>query len=380
MTTNETSTTTSSHQRSSSSSSSSSSLSLFSRRCLLRIRLVWRDPSLRKGVVHLGILLYFLFLTLSSARFFSARSIFTSGRNNTLCRDHGELGLADVDYCMGFTTSTPAVSPSSLKWEEEMKGEGDQQQQQQQKQSQQRSVRYSKFLLFETDAWPIKYAKRVVEHLKEHAVLYLIDVPGAKFSHAIYTSHLTGQPHTNYKGEPIKGDSLIRSMKRAKLLTTTSSSSSSPSSTTRTSGSGSGSGYALSSYGNESYPLRYVGPEWSYLSMLGPASVYKSSFVEVDIQPEPLDVSHRHPYPFFFESGDIGWFYSYLFNLKQQGLSMISHSGVFDHRQHGEHRRQGASGKKFPYTDMMADTLQGAHLLFSTLHFSHSPLSQHPGI
>jgi hypothetical protein len=61
---------------------------------------------------------------------------------------------------------------------------------------------------------------------KENAIMYHVDVPGAKYSHAIYTSILTGQVPTNWKGEPIVADHLIKSMVRS------------------------------------NYKLQYIGPEW----------------------------------------------------------------------------------------------------------------------
>jgi hypothetical protein len=54
-----------------------------------------------------------------------------------------------------------------------------------------------------------------MEHYKDHGVSYLIDIPGAKYSHAIYTSQFTGQLPTNYAGKPIEGDHLVRSLLRA---------------------------------------------------------------------------------------------------------------------------------------------------------------------
>lgn len=68
-----------------------------------------------------------------------------------------------------------------------------------------------RFVLFATDCWPVGEAADVLEHFKEHGVSYAIDIPGAKYSHAIWTSYLTGQLPTNYKGEPIQGDHFIKS-------------------------------------------------------------------------------------------------------------------------------------------------------------------------
>lgn len=196
--------------------------------------------------------------------------------------------------------------------------------------------RYSKFLAFVTDCWPIKYAKEVLEHYKvsaesvtlfelslsfekDHSVSYFVDIPGAKYSHAIYTAYLTGQLPTNYKGEPIAGDHLVRSLKRSQLPT---------------------------------YNFRYIGPEWSFLAIFGKDNYY-SFFDQVKIEKEALDIPYQHPYPFFFEN-NWNFYNNYLEELRHEGLSMFAHSGVFDHRQHGEHRGLGPSGTAFPRTDKMA--------------------------
>lgn len=70
--------------------------------------------------------------------------------------------------------------------------------------------RVRRFVLFATDCWPVAEAGDVLDHFKEHAVAYAIDIPGAKYSHAIWTSYLTGQLPTNYKGDPIRGDHFIK--------------------------------------------------------------------------------------------------------------------------------------------------------------------------
>jgi hypothetical protein len=67
-----------------------------------------------------------------------------------------------------------------------------------------------RFVMFATDCWPVGEAGDVLDHFKDHAVAYAIDIPGAKYSHAIWTSYLTGQLPTNYKGDPIQGDHFIK--------------------------------------------------------------------------------------------------------------------------------------------------------------------------
>lgn len=153
-----------------------------------------------------------------------------------------------------------------------------------------------------------------------------MDIPGAKFSHAIYSSYFTGQLPTNYKGTAIAGDHIIRAMKRNNKV---------------------------------SYKLRYIGPEWSFLSIWGKEN-YDTFFDKVEIKNEPLDVNYEHPYPFFFEDMEANSFFRhYLRDLKSNGASMFAHSGVFDHRQHGEHKGLGPASEEFPKTERMSKVLTG---------------------
>jgi len=379
-------------EKSTSSEATEATIVLQKRFRIMTLRSLLQHPMSRKVVVFTIAFFYFAWITRSAVNFFNARSIHTSGQLNTNCLQ-ASIDAHATETTFSSSSSSPSPSPhppppspplsSSLDYCLGF------------------PTRFSRFLLFETDSWAIKYAQKVIDHYRDHAVVYHIDVPGAKFSHAIYTSHLTGQPHTNYRGDPIVGDSLIKAMKRASAYRSSSPSSSSASSFV------SQQQQRLISTTNN-YSLRYVGPEWSFLAMVGPPEKYPESFDLIQIEPEPLDVHHRHPYPFFFESDVVSeslmasltpspqpqpplppsssssssstpsssastssqqqqqpqqhlqplTFFEYLSLMKKDGQSMVTHTGVFDHRQHGEHRHQGPAGKKFPYTDMMADTLQ----------------------
>ena len=159
--------------------------------------------------------------------------------------------------------------------------------------------------------------------IKSHSIVYHVDVPGSKFSHAIYTSYMTGQLPTNYNGDPIPGDHLVRSMKRSP---------------------------------KNDYRFNYVGPEWSFLAIFGKQN-YATFFEETRIERESLDINFVHPYPFFFEYSSTMSMTNYLEELKRKDQSMFAHTGVFDHRQHGEHRGLGPEGENFPHTDNMARIL-----------------------
>jgi hypothetical protein len=193
---------------------------------------------------------------------------------------------------------------------------------------------FDKFLMFFTDCWPHAYAKNIFEAYKENAQIFLVDIPGAKYSHAIYTAYLTGQLTTNYEGKPIAGDHIVRSMKR---------------SFTR---------QGKESAADAAYPMRYIGPEWSFLAIFGKDNYDTFFDQEVRMYKEALDQPFRHPYPFFFEPPQAQYWDDYRKALVDSGGSMMAHSGVMDHRQHGEHRGLGPSGTSFPRTDEMAVQMQ----------------------
>lgn len=52
---------------------------------------------------------------------------------------------------------------------------------------------WDRFLFFITDGLSRAYAEDTYEAFREHSVSYTVHVPGYKFSHAIYTSWLTGE-------------------------------------------------------------------------------------------------------------------------------------------------------------------------------------------
>jgi hypothetical protein len=50
--------------------------------------------------------------------------------------------------------------------------------------------------------------------------------------------------------------------------------------------------------------------------------------------------------------------------MKKRDESMIAHSGVFDHRQHGEHRGLGPEGENFPNTGLNFNLLSSFSFQF----------------
>jgi hypothetical protein len=189
-----------------------------------------------------------------------------------------------------------------------------------------------KFIMFFTDSFPHNYGKDLFPHFESHSQVYLINIPGAKYSHAIYTSFMTGQVATNYEGKTIDGDHLVRSMKRSFVRP------------------------GVDSRGERvSYPVRYYGPEWSLLAIFGNHNYGTFFNAGVHVQSEALDINFIHPYPFFFEDQKAtDLFRGVREDIAAKGQSVFVHTGVMDHRQHGEHLGLGPSGKAFPHTDTMA--------------------------
>src|SRR3989338_7502555 len=160
--------------------------------------------------------------------------------------------------------------------------------------------------MFVTDGWPIQYAKETISQYRDHAHIWGINVPGSKYSHAIYTAFFTGQPHTNYMGFPLSGDSLLDSIVDSAVC---------PSS-----------------------KIEYVGPKWSLYDVL---PEHKDLlFDRVTLFEESLDLPYTHAYPFFFENTNSGLgkfdVSHFLDSLASSGHSLIAHSAFFDHLQHGE--------------------------------------------
>jgi hypothetical protein len=78
-------------------------------------------------------------------------------------------------------------------------------------------TQYNKFLIVITDAFATKFATHVHEFYRDHSYTVGIHIPGLIWSHAIYSSFLTGQKATNYNNDLIRSDHLLQSMHRANI-------------------------------------------------------------------------------------------------------------------------------------------------------------------
>jgi hypothetical protein len=166
------------------------------------------------------------------------------------------------------------------------------------------NLQFKKFIWFLTDGLPVKYSMKTINHYSDHGILYTIDIPGPKYSHAIYTSYMTGQLPTNYQGKPIEGDSILKAMQRSQDIG----------------------------------PLTYIGPEWSFLAIQGKNN-YNQLFKRILMKPEPLDQPHDRGYRFFYkDEPSKQWFKKSLDFIAHEQGSLLTHSAIFDHVNHGVYR------------------------------------------
>ena len=78
-------------------------------------------------------------------------------------------------------------------------------------------TQFTKFIMVITDAFATRFATDVHEYYKDHSYTVGIQIPGLIWSHAIYSSFLTGQMATNYNNDIIRSDHIIQSIKRTEL-------------------------------------------------------------------------------------------------------------------------------------------------------------------
>lgn len=183
-------------------------------------------------------------------------------------------------------------------------------------------LQFSKVIWYFTDGLPVKFSKKTFDHFKDHMVLYPIDVPGPKYSHAIYTSYMTGQLPTNYQGKAIEGDSLVKSIQRSPYMG----------------------------------PLTYVGPEWSFLAIHGSKN-YDTLFKRIHLKEEPLDQPHDQGYRFFYKDEEARKFFrETLDTVKAEGGSLFTHSAIFDHINHGIFRHDPTN---LDYLNYLSDRIAG---------------------
>lgn len=170
------------------------------------------------------------------------------------------------------------------------------------------SPQFTKFIWMVTDGFGMRYAAKSIEFFNDtgNAQLFTIRVPGPKFSHAIYTSFMTGMPAYNYIGTRVTGDSLLQSYSRSRRDCQ---------------------GLLL-----DSPLIRYTGPEWSFLEISGMSPSYDQG-QSCNIVDAPdmvrMEVSSYVAYR------DLDVRKEEVFSsILKEGQSLIVHSGAFDKRNH----------------------------------------------
>lgn len=177
-------------------------------------------------------------------------------------------------------------------------------------------LQFTKFLWFIADGLPLRYVSDLLSFYQDHSHTFGIEINGPKYSHAIYTSFLTGQLPNNYQGKPIQGDSLIESFQRSR-------------------------NYAKSHPNVKGMgSLYYAGPEWSFMAIIGKEK-YKTHFEKIFMREEPMNEPHDQCFRFFFENDKTKKFFwkeVLQDNILPNNGSLITLSGIFDHMNHGVYR------------------------------------------
>jgi hypothetical protein len=310
--------------------SSTSSSSVIGEDIAAAASLAAASTNKRQFITRVGLLLkasrYILFLILfilglrTAFSTFLNRNQFTSNVTNSLCSETNTIQkmFPLMKYKGNITTEVgdnvkQPLQMYSLSEQEKLRRDSD-------VCKLPEKLQFKKFLWLLTDGLPVKYSQKTLNHYRDHSVLYTIDIPGPKYSHAIYTSYLTGQLPTNYQGSAILGDSLIKSMQRSPAIG----------------------------------PLTYIGPEWSFLAISG-KNQYRHLFRRIINKPEPLDQPHDRAYRFFFmDQPSKDWMYKTLDMLKAEQGSLFTHSAIFDHINHGIFRNNPTNTK---YLDFLSNRI-----------------------
>ncbi|KAL0210778.1 hypothetical protein P9112_009076 [Eukaryota sp. TZLM1-RC] len=181
--------------------------------------------------------------------------------------------------------------------------------------------KFPKFLWWVVDGWSRTHSADTIEDFGIPGNTFLLNVPTLKYSHAIYTSLLTGNPLGNFAGRPITNDNFVYS------------------------------------YVRSGGKVRYHGPEWSLLAIHG-ANNYKKLFSTIEKVDESHSIKFSHNFPLIFKPLSISNpstedferlppekgspmdkeitdnMSAFLDDLKSKGESLIAHSGIFDHVAH----------------------------------------------
>eukprot|EP01028_Stygiella_incarcerata_P013850 TRINITY_DN852_c0_g1_i2.p1 TRINITY_DN852_c0_g1~~TRINITY_DN852_c0_g1_i2.p1 ORF type:complete len:854 (-),score=186.32 TRINITY_DN852_c0_g1_i2:1242-3803(-) len=168
-------------------------------------------------------------------------------------------------------------------------------------------LQFDKFIWVVTDGLPANEAPRTIETFGASSPKYVTWIKGPKWSHAVYTMWMSGVSSTNFFGEAIQGDQLYASLARANTKC----------------------GNPPSKNGE--FLLRYVGPEWCFLSISGGAQFGMDHFFnEIQLVGE-TEYKKEHIYPSLAPPGALESVLEDVANKKQ---SLIIHTGILDKKAH----------------------------------------------
>ncbi|KAJ5079368.1 hypothetical protein M0811_04389 [Anaeramoeba ignava] len=169
---------------------------------------------------------------------------------------------------------------------------------------------FDKFIWFITDSYPLKRFEKALPTYEDHSIIFTVSLSGNRYSHAVYTCWWTGMPPANVFGSEIKGDNLIASINRA------SKGCSNPNAN-------------INEYEKPEFKIRYIGPEWSPIELLGGKDKVMPWFDEMRL------ITNDDCYPYVYpDVHDPEKLKSLLQDLRSKNQSLIIHSGVFDHASH----------------------------------------------
>eukprot|EP01028_Stygiella_incarcerata_P003594 TRINITY_DN1740_c0_g1_i1.p1 TRINITY_DN1740_c0_g1~~TRINITY_DN1740_c0_g1_i1.p1 ORF type:complete len:845 (-),score=185.66 TRINITY_DN1740_c0_g1_i1:174-2708(-) len=177
-------------------------------------------------------------------------------------------------------------------------------------------LQFNRFIWAVTDGVPRKFMDKTFDMYANNSVKYTVHVPGYKWSHAIYTAWMTGMPATNYFGESVKGDHIIRSIVRGNEHGTMKN------------------GYCTPQEKKVGqFRLRYVGPAWAWVYLTGGPAFAEQTYYDETTYADGLESNYREAtiYPTLFPPGNLE---SVLDDVVNKGQSLIIHTGVFDKKNH----------------------------------------------
>lgn len=124
-----------------------------------------KQVTYKRLFVYIAIFLFYVYGVWNAFGIFLNRQIFTSNYVNVMCSNHvpSDTSIIPANHDVRQQNNEICDAP--------------------------KKIQFKKFLWFLTDGLPIRYSEPTLNHYKDHSVLFTIDIPGPKYSHAIYTRY-----------------------------------------------------------------------------------------------------------------------------------------------------------------------------------------------